>query len=217
MRKIIIFFILSLVFAGCDLHKKQRIQEQEILGPTDKYNLKVEEAQRALMEAGFESGLIDGRMGWQTRNAVREFQRMNQLPATGFIDAQTWNKLRSESLIFEDQGFLIEPSEEIETAAQPEVFVKPPRDDSSNPGTALKEKAVDKRQEIREKLKSTSWIKKIQVALKKSGFDPGPIDGKIGKKTKKAIVEFQNAKGLKPDGVIGIKTWEELSRYFEKE
>jgi peptidoglycan hydrolase-like protein with peptidoglycan-binding domain len=56
--------------------------------------------------------------------------------------------------------------------------------------------------------------KDIQTALKNSGFYTGAIDGKIGPKTKSAIMEFQKAKGLKPDGRVGPKTWAELEKYL---
>ena len=56
--------------------------------------------------------------------------------------------------------------------------------------------------------------KDIQKALKNAGFYACPIDGKIGPKTKKAIQEFQSAKGLKADGKIGMKTWAELEKYL---
>ena len=56
--------------------------------------------------------------------------------------------------------------------------------------------------------------KDIQTALKASNFYTGTIDGKIGPKTKKAIVEFQKAHGLKADGKVGSKTWMELEKYL---
>lgn len=56
--------------------------------------------------------------------------------------------------------------------------------------------------------------KEIQTALKAANFYDGNIDGKIGPKTKKAIIEFQRAKGLKPDGKVGPKTWSELEKYL---
>ena len=52
----------------------------------------------------------------------------------------------------------------------------------------------------------------IQTALKNAGIYTGPVDGKIGPKTKKAIEAFQNANGLKVDGKVGTKTWELLSK-----
>lgn len=56
--------------------------------------------------------------------------------------------------------------------------------------------------------------KDIQIALKNAGFYTGSIDGKVGPKTKKAIEEFQKAKGLKVDGKVGPKTWAELEKYL---
>jgi len=58
--------------------------------------------------------------------------------------------------------------------------------------------------------------KQIQRALKSAGFYQGPIDGKIGNKSKEAIVKFQKAKGLKADGVVGKMTLAALNKYLSK-
>lgn len=57
--------------------------------------------------------------------------------------------------------------------------------------------------------------KNIQTALKNSGFYAGEIDGKIGKKTKEAIKEFQKANELKADGVVGKQTWIKLQKHLQ--
>lgn len=49
-------------------------------------------------------------------------------------------------------------------------------------------------------------VKDIQQALKDLGFDPGPIDGIRGRKTIKAIKEFQAKNNLVADGLVGPKT-----------
>ena len=56
--------------------------------------------------------------------------------------------------------------------------------------------------------------KDIQTALKAANFYTGNIDGKMGPKTRKAIVEVQKAKGLKADGKVGSRTWMELEKYL---
>ena len=61
---------------------------------------------------------------------------------------------------------------------------------------------------------SLSRNKEIQTALKAANVYTGSIDGKMGPKTKKAIVEFQKAHGLKADGKVGSKTWMELEKYL---
>jgi hypothetical protein len=55
-------------------------------------------------------------------------------------------------------------------------------------------------------------VKKLQEALKKLGYDPGPIDGKWGEKTKAALKKFQKDHGLEDDGVAGPKTWEAINQ-----
>ena len=55
--------------------------------------------------------------------------------------------------------------------------------------------------------------KEIQIILKAANFYDGNVDGKMGPKTRKAIIQFQRAKGLKPDGKVGPKTWAELEKY----
>jgi len=58
--------------------------------------------------------------------------------------------------------------------------------------------------------------KQIQRALKSAGFYQGPIDGKIGSKTKEAIIKFQKAKGLKADGIVGKRTSVALNKYLSQ-
>ena len=53
----------------------------------------------------------------------------------------------------------------------------------------------------------------LQKALLRAGYDPGPIDGRIGKKTRSAVKAFQKKSGLTSDGVVGEKTWATLKSY----
>lgn len=53
----------------------------------------------------------------------------------------------------------------------------------------------------------------LQRALLRAGFDPGPIDGRLGKKTRTAVKAFQRKNGLTADGVVGEKTWSALKNY----
>ena len=56
----------------------------------------IREAQEALKSQGHDPGPIDGVMGSQTRQALREFQSKNGLKQTGNLDAETKQKLNIE-------------------------------------------------------------------------------------------------------------------------
>ena len=53
-------------------------------------------------------------------------------------------------------------------------------------------------------------VAQIQHALKNFGYDPGAIDGNLGRNTRKAIKKFQTAKGISPTGKIDSRTYFEL-------
>jgi uncharacterized protein (TIGR02594 family) len=46
----------------------------------------------------------------------------------------------------------------------------------------------------------------IQTRLRELGFDPGPIDGIPGRQTTRAVSDFQRARGLEVDGIVGPRT-----------
>lgn len=52
-------------------------------------------------------------------------------------------------------------------------------------------------------------IRKLQTALEKAGYNPGPIDGDIGRATMSAVTNYQKAKGL-PTGGLTLRTLESL-------
>jgi len=54
---------------------------------------RVREVQRVLQQKGYYSGPIDGIVGPKTRSGVREFQRDEELPVTGKVDAKTAERL----------------------------------------------------------------------------------------------------------------------------
>lgn len=57
-------------------------------------------------------------------------------------------------------------------------------------------------------------VTKIQSALREAGYFHRKPTGYFGSITRRALIQFQKAKGLKPDGIVGPKTWAMLSRYL---
>jgi hypothetical protein len=51
-----------------------------------------------------------------------------------------------------------------------------------------------------------SQVKILQRALTSLGYSPGKADGDYGPSTQSAVEQFQAAKGLSPDGVVGPQT-----------
>jgi peptidoglycan hydrolase-like protein with peptidoglycan-binding domain len=51
----------------------------------------------------------------------------------------------------------------------------------------------------------------MQKKLKAAGFDPGDVDGKLGPKTLAAVKAYQQANGLKVDGIAGPETLGQLN------
>jgi len=47
-----------------------------------------------------------------------------------------------------------------------------------------------------------SMTRMVQEALAEKGFDPGPVDGMWGSKTKAAVMKFQESAGLTANGQI---------------
>jgi hypothetical protein len=54
-------------------------------------------------------------------------------------------------------------------------------------------------------------VMELQRALARAGFDPGSPDGTFGQRTEEAVIAFQQANGLSPDGIVGPETADALS------
>lgn len=56
----------------------------------------IKKVQETLRDRGFYTGRVDGVMGSHTREGIREYQKAENLPVTGRLDAQTAAKLGVE-------------------------------------------------------------------------------------------------------------------------
>jgi peptidoglycan hydrolase-like protein with peptidoglycan-binding domain len=53
----------------------------------------IKKVQETLRDKGYYAGEIDGRMGSKTRAGIRQYQKSENLPVTGHLDAETAGKL----------------------------------------------------------------------------------------------------------------------------
>ena len=122
-----------------------------------------------------------------------------------FDTADTMAQLPSENMISAQQAaqnVIVEPAQSLASEPIPATAAMP---DIAERSAATVMKVAEDRN------------KDIQKALKAAGFYAGAIDGKIGPRTKKAIIDFQRANGLKPDGKCGPKTLAVLDKYLIRE
>ena len=71
-----------------------------------------------------------------------------------------------------------------------------------------------KRKKVIGEVKSRPSVRQVQIALTNAGFDPGHVDGKMGRQTREAVRAFQTANNLPADGKVGRKTWSLLKEYL---
>jgi preprotein translocase subunit SecF len=81
---------------------------------------------------------------------------------------------------------------------------------------AAEEKEVLTKKKVIGEVKARPNAKQIQVALRNAGYNPGRIDGRLGKQTKDAIRAFQKNNNLAVDGKVGKQTWNLLKEYLYK-
>ncbi|MDD4879804.1 MAG: peptidoglycan-binding domain-containing protein [Candidatus Omnitrophica bacterium] len=72
--------------------KESRPREAGIQLAADE-STKNRQIQAALKNAGYDPGVVDGKLGPKSKKAIREFQAANDLKADGKVGAKTWAKL----------------------------------------------------------------------------------------------------------------------------
>lgn len=68
-------------------------QKEQLANAQQAKSMTIQELQKALRNAGFYVGSIDGKMGPSTLNAIKEFQKANGLKADGVAGTKTKNLL----------------------------------------------------------------------------------------------------------------------------
>lgn len=114
---------------------------------------------------------------------------------------QTETALENNTTVVEEKAPVVETAKE---QAQTIAKTSPAQTVSSQEGITSSSSEVV--------VKPTN--EEIQKALKNAGLYDGSVDGVIGKRTKKAIEDFQSQNNLTIDGKVGRQTWDKLNTYL---
>jgi len=157
--------------------KKQTTAHKDTTSKED-----IRNAQQALKDKGIYTGAVDGTMNTEMKKALSDFQKKNNLEATGTLNHDTMTAL----------GVTHTSTTRKDTSK------------SATPGatTPKKQKGAGKSTSG----VTTEKLKDVQAALKKEGFDPGPVDGIMGPRTMGALRNFQAHKGLEVTGALNTET-----------
>lgn len=140
----------------------------------------VQALQEALIELGFLTGDADGLFGASTQAAVVALQLQNEYPATGIVDANL-------------QAHIYAGKPKNAKGVKTDVKTLPPIE-----GVSI---TLNDRGQI---------VRDVQTRLQALGYYKGDISGVYDSATRKAVVSYQKAVGLKADGICGAQTQQAL-------
>lgn len=143
------------------------------------------DVQTILQNLNYYKGPLDGFYSKETADAVKAFQRNNNLRADGIVGPYTMLKLKTG--IPWDEEYNYETMETEYPFTQPAAVGQ-----TQNGSYFLGASGPD--------------IAAFQQKLKDLGYYEGPIDGVFGKEMEDALKLFQTRNGLKADGMIGKNT-----------
>ncbi len=134
----------------------------------------IRELQGKLKAAGFNPGPIDGVVGRQTRGAVREYGQARALPNAD-ATRELFVRLKAEPAATVSSPSVTPPP--VTPAPVAQQADKPTTPDGASPLTP-------------------DEIRILQDRLKAAGFNPGAVDGVMGRQTRSAVRDYAEAQGI---------------------
>jgi lipid-binding SYLF domain-containing protein/peptidoglycan hydrolase-like protein with peptidoglycan-binding domain len=184
----------------------------------------VRQVQMSLQQKGFDPGKIDGVLGPQTRKAIANFQRQQNLYASGKLDPPTTRALGvsgtegtmgvSGEQPGREKPDNVAPNPDLnQTPEQPEQrldqYERQPDRDQPNPEQVQPDQEDQSNSNPNmsaDMASSAEDIRQGQTELKNRGFDPGNVNGMVNSDTQKALREFQAANNLPVTGSFDART-----------
>ena len=160
----------------------------------------VRRLQQALIDLGFLNDKADGIFGKKTEDAVRKFQRANNLEADGLAGKKT------QAILYAAENVGVS-APAAETAAPVETAPASAGTAAVSSGTASSSGGLfSGNYASLRKGSSGSRVQIMQQALIDLKYLSGKADGKFGNQTLAAVLAFQKQQNLSQDGVAGKKT-----------
>ena len=172
-------------------------------------NLEVTALQKQLQATGYFNGPVTGYYGTLTQEAVTAFQKARGITPSGVADANTLNALNTQEKPAQ------QPAEATSTIPQPAKETPIPDQQTPEPVVVDKPKTAANSTQVLAKGKRGSEVVNLQKKLQATGYFDGPVTGYYGSLTKEAVIAFQKANGIVPDGVADSSTIETLNSVKE--
>ena len=152
----------------------------------------VKTLQQRLKELGYYSGSVDGKYGAGTAEAVKAFQRANNLTADGKAGKNTQTALYSKNAV---------KASATNTGSS----------SSSSSSSSTSSSYTNGRTDVYLKVGSSgSQVKILQNRLIVLGYLTGTADGEFGETTEAAVKAFQKRNSIYDDGIAGPTTLTKL-------
>ncbi|NLE64920.1 MAG: peptidoglycan-binding protein [Elusimicrobia bacterium] len=90
--------VVEPVAPALEIKPDKDISTGKSLGDSDgiiRVAVEVKTVQKALKNAGFYEGAIDGKIGPRTKNAIAAFQKQHGLTADGIVGKKTWSEMKT--------------------------------------------------------------------------------------------------------------------------
>ena len=196
---------LELIYEKADMEAPEIEEKQSSYGSETLREGSKSDAVRILQEnltlLEYYDGSITGSYGRLTKEAVRKFQRDNDLSADGVAGPRTLNKMTK--LLAGNQ-----------TQEAPSATLSVTIADSSaavSAAVSLEDVSLLNTEWTLRRTSRSGYVKRLQKALAALGYDPGKVDGSFGEKTETAVRLYQTARGLSSDGVAGRATLRQIN------
>jgi tetratricopeptide (TPR) repeat protein len=166
--------------------------------------------QRELQAAGYEPGPLDGTPGTKFAAAITAYQRANNLRADGRASIELLSRLARENLkAGRTAAFVPAPELATQPAAESGQGAAPGQKASLGPvakppSPAAVPVPVPQDREL---------VRAIQTRLFDRGYYEGPLDGRLGPKTRAAIQTYQRVQRYDATGQPSRAIYEELEDY----